>query len=149
MDLATLLPVSLKEIPTTPQASCNFTPLVVCFSHPLGTSHLCRVAKPALNANLSLEIKRYAATASAPDVRTLVAPAHRRSTFAHLKHLRVKYIRHCLHARSQFRYCVPPPLLLPLPSFPKKKILPSVGSERPAIILKMVVFPAPFFPISP
>src|SRR5512137_670386 len=116
MDLATLLPVSLKEIPTTPQASCNFMPLVIRFSHPLGTSQLCRMTKPTLNAHFSLEIKRYAATAPAPDMRTLVALAHRRSTFSHLEHLKVKYIQRCLPARLRFRYYVPPPLLL-LPRF--------------------------------
>jgi hypothetical protein len=54
----------------------HFRSLVVGLPHPLIASEPWRLAKPALDTNFSLEVKRNAATASAPDMRSLVALAH-------------------------------------------------------------------------
>jgi hypothetical protein len=51
-------------------------PLIVGLSHPLVASKLWCPAETARNANLSLEVKRNAATPSTPYVRSLVAFAH-------------------------------------------------------------------------
>jgi hypothetical protein len=51
-------------------------PLIVGLSHPLVASNPWSPAETARNANLSLEVKRNAATPSTPYVRSLVAFAH-------------------------------------------------------------------------
>lgn len=66
----------LQRYPDYATGIVHFRSLVVGLPHPLIASEPWRLAKPARNANFSLEVKRNAATASAPDMRSLVALAH-------------------------------------------------------------------------